>query len=1513
MPAMLLALGLWAAPCPAAPRVSASPALVQQRQPDGSLLLRLSPQAPADQVGWPLVISHDRPLTLHRPGGERLTLPLRELEPGVSGFNAPRELLAQGLLLREAGPSEPRRPLRGLALPDPWAPHAFARLEVAEAGLVRVTGAWLSHHVDGALPDPRTWTLVHNGRPEPLLATGTEDGRLDPADELVFWAEPTTPEAPELGPDTWRDPWCAREIYFLASDGTPGARFAQETGEIIETNPDLYVAPLSFPATVHMEEDGHFSRLTYVLDEPHPDHQFWTTGIYGGTLRTVAFDTPGLDSYNTRPVRMRVCLRGLSAPADVGDPDVYQRLRLYVNSQGGGALEVGAAGDWRNQELRIASFGAEAFPDHSAFQDGANTLILAGVDEPPAGEYSSCMLNWLEVKYQRSYRAQDGWLDFTADPELVGRVVNFEVTGFPSEDIQVIKLGRSHLRSVIVRPQATGWRLRFQDTFEAGARYVAATTAAMREPAAGERVMYHHLAEFASGGAALVVVADSLMRAGAEEILQPVLDGLRDAESAVVLASDRWVYDEFSHGRNHPHAIRDLVSLAWASWDEPPRYLLLVGDGILAPRQTLPGREPVLPLMYEQVYKWGAASSDDWYARTAGGATLPVLVSRWPAATRQDLMTMAGKEQTYRNSAPGPWTNSLLFTSGARGTDEGVFMAQTEDLIQHRLPDRFFIRRINAGEEGGAYIGSRPELLALLDQGQLLVNYAGHGGGAVWEENALFTSDDVPLLSNDQRLPFVTNATCFIASLDYQGALGRAFLDAGPMGAIGVLGSTGLGFRDTGMELVADFWELACSNPELSVAAALREAKQRLWLRHVDGREGSVEALQAQAVSAMNTILGLPWQRLRLPGESAATLANPVVVAGDTLRLAGEGAEPETAGRVEIYSSNERPAQENADFVHGVIQAPFTADATGRWTANLAVPASLPGGGAVASLRTWQPTTTGDGASGTAWFYLSDSLEQTLVWRATLQPEIPRPDAPFGVQVLVAGPEPPDSLAALLRAWPPGLDSLDLRLPLAPAPGDPQRLVSAALAGPWPDSTLVRVHFAVYYSDRTDSTTWSWYHVLAARPRLSWAAGGGLDEQGRWLIVLRNDGDGDADSLGVRFLRMDGSEAGQARLAPVPAGGGSRGALLLPACQLGDTLVLAATWNPLVGGAPPPALSIPIDAVPVASGTWREPAPGLRLAVVNSPGRVAVLRELASADLLENQPALRLSGPAWRLDWLDSSAPGTVEGRLVRHGLDSLDLARGDLLAWHAGAGLMLSGPDGLHHVERSDSLSIDFRLEGATGLATGWLEDDQPPQVQLEVEGQVFASGGYVAPAGAFSWVLSDQNGVDPRAGRLTVTVDGDSVEAADLGLRLDEGAQSLSLRLALDGATPREQLTRLVLSCRDAAGNSVTEAVDFRVGSRLALQYAGTYPNPFQRETRFVFSLSGVARRATIDIYTVAGRRIRRLEIPGPLINYVETLWDGRDRVGDVVANGVYFYQLTAEGDEGRVDYSGKVARLK
>ena len=76
--------------------------------------------------------------------------------------------------------------------------------------------------------------------------------------------------------------------------------------------------------------------------------------------------------------------------------------------------------------------------------------------------------------------------------------------------------------------------------------------------------------------------------------------------------------------------------------------------------------------------------------------------------------------------------------------------------------------------------------------------------------------------------------------------------------------------------------------------------------------------------------------------------------------------------------------------------------------------------------------------------------------------------------------------------------------------------------------------------------------------------------------------------------------------------------------------------------------------------------------------------------------------------------------------------------------------------------------------------------------------------------------------------------------------------------------------------------------------------YPNPFNPETWIPYHLANPSE-VTITIYDTRGTVVRRLDLGHQREGYYTSqsraaYWDGRNIVGERVASGVYFYQLTA-----------------
>ena len=92
--------------------------------------------------------------------------------------------------------------------------------------------------------------------------------------------------------------------------------------------------------------------------------------------------------------------------------------------------------------------------------------------------------------------------------------------------------------------------------------------------------------------------------------------------------------------------------------------------------------------------------------------------------------------------------------------------------------------------------------------------------------------------------------------------------------------------------------------------------------------------------------------------------------------------------------------------------------------------------------------------------------------------------------------------------------------------------------------------------------------------------------------------------------------------------------------------------------------------------------------------------------------------------------------------------------------------------------------------------------------------------------------------------------------------------------------------------------------------------YPNPFASGTAFTFRHNQpVPVNATVKVYTLAGRLIQSVEKFSVNDSFVSIPWDGRDRDGDQIANGVYLYKVVVRTTDGRFtsEVLGKLAVAK
>jgi hypothetical protein len=86
-------------------------------------------------------------------------------------------------------------------------------------------------------------------------------------------------------------------------------------------------------------------------------------------------------------------------------------------------------------------------------------------------------------------------------------------------------------------------------------------------------------------------------------------------------------------------------------------------------------------------------------------------------------------------------------------------------------------------------------------------------------------------------------------------------------------------------------------------------------------------------------------------------------------------------------------------------------------------------------------------------------------------------------------------------------------------------------------------------------------------------------------------------------------------------------------------------------------------------------------------------------------------------------------------------------------------------------------------------------------------------------------------------------------------------------------------------------------RVQAPLVPTLSSNYPNPFQHTTRIGYNVPSFwAQPIRIAVYDLAGREIALLVRESLSRGHHEILWDGKDKHGRTVSNGVYLLRLTS-----------------
>jgi hypothetical protein len=1331
--------------------------------------------------------------------------------------------------------------------------------------------------------NPRYLRLYNRKGEIPVRVTGSQDGSFDFSDHIEFFAEPLW-DLSKPG-EKRRHIYSNENIYWLEVSDRLGLRLGQED---VRLNRNSLSSSRSFLSEEHFEEDNYFNRLPYSADASGADYWLYGSGIAGEQLRRFSFDLSFPDNFSTQLATIRTKLRSQSQNSD------YFTAEIYLNDH-----YVGQTAYSGSQEFIIET---DQFSPTYLLESGNQLSVLNKADQEAL---TYVYLDWFEVTYPRLYEPENDYIRFHPPVNSEGKWIEFRLQGFESKDISLFKINSSRLlggdiREVTDTLGVTTYTLIFQDTvFNGNMEYLAVTPSAKRLPDSVQCVTFLNLKQPGLGADYIVIVPDDSLGSDA---LAPLLEQRESQGLRTMVIQLDTLYNEFNSGIPDPLAIQRFLTYAYLNWNPKPAYLLLVGDGFFDNRSD---REngTLIPVPLIQTYKYGAAPSDHFFALLEGDDEFPdIAVGRLPVRNREDLSRVIEKILTYENSPPAPWKNRYLLIGAGSGDD--VFRKQSETIIQQVLPNELSPYRLYlSGSLSDPYIGGTSDLMSMLEQGMAMVNFRGHGGGAIWADAGLLDLDDVELIDNNQVLPIITSMTCFTADFAaLRTCLGEALVCQGTSGAAAFWGSTGVGWTIADYNMLLELYQLIADRQFNTIGELIRQAKINYRLVN-PGEIAKSELYQYQ-------LIGDPAMQLPFPKQMHSIQLTPkALLSGDPITVSGRS----DVGDLEVYLEI---AQSDLNAVEQTVHQSSNA----QWEFTLTTPSLINGPAGVRSL-TWN-STSGYFSNGFQSFHIGGVFFDST---QTIPERITRLDS-VGFSCIIESVERVD---AWCRLFAPQSDSL----PMTQVNGSLYRTLQKI--GPLPPNQTIRYAIltrnasGVLNSSDTLSTRVQPLPDLAVQSvELS-----GTDSVYLETVIRNYSLNWDSDNLNYVNENTIQSLVIQYEIATL-------------SWIYRDTLSIP--------GLPEYTYRIPFypPMQPFQIRVTVNPDSLIQETSLNNNMKTSLMQSdrFYVSPEIGSMSAEDMNGSVGIQDKIQCLVPPgalSIPSVILIDDLTSLHTTDSELiyeqvyyidfpaiqtrpkLKKEMQVSITILAPDTagvskLYHRQSQDGVwavipfetegnRITFRTKDIGYFSIKSTKDITPPEIDIQIEDQPYTPNCFISRNPSISILLRDESGVDIRPGKVVIELDGRTQNASFFSIPdslSDQRQVTVTYQPVLSTGAHR-----LLVIASDIHGNArEPELFQFQVAGVFQIRYLGNYPNPFKRETTFVYILTESAHEASLKIYTVAGRLIRvidDLSMTSP--DYHELTWDGTDDFGQEAANGVYFFRLSAKGLTRTEQVTGKIAKVR
>ena len=432
------------------------------------------------------------------------------------------------------------------------------------------------------------------------------------------------------------------------------------------------------------------------------DHYFWT-GFTGVTRKTpVVYDFSDEANDITKPAVFRILLHGGQNSMDPHE------FKIYIGQNRIGTL------NWRGQESKYGEF---TFPQRFIAEKTGFTFTSNDENgtDIRANNYD-ILLDWYEVDYWRKLEysrvePRGAYISDRLFPVVDSGPVVYRIRGFPTRSPLAYRVSSAGLEAKFenLDAQLEGadprtYTVSFEDSQAALAKYAVVRLEDVKWPLAVLPAPHSGLRSPSIKGDYVIIAHPNFMGA-----LEPLKEHRERQGFHVAVANIEDIYNDFNHGRFSPFAIKIFLRTAYQTWEIPPEYVLLVGDGHYNykggntdyfMRQINPEIAEGYANFVPTIHGWsdggleggGETAMDYRFGVVKGEDRIADLhIGRFPRSHPvEELRSVIQKIIAYETeSGPNPeWRAKVIHISDNRTTHNGdhVFRSSRETLIRERTP-----------------------------------------------------------------------------------------------------------------------------------------------------------------------------------------------------------------------------------------------------------------------------------------------------------------------------------------------------------------------------------------------------------------------------------------------------------------------------------------------------------------------------------------------------------------------------------------------------------------------------------------------------------------------------------------------------------------------------------------------------------------------------------------------------------------------------------------------------------